>query len=45
MIFDIDSILVDSEPLHLRATQATLGSRGDSYTERDNQAFFWAYPP
>ncbi len=41
-IFDMDGVLVDSEPLHLRATQAALGPRGASYTERDNRAFFGA---
>jgi HAD superfamily hydrolase (TIGR01509 family) len=40
VIFDMDGVLVDSEPLHLRATQAALGARGPSYTERDNRAFF-----
>jgi HAD superfamily hydrolase (TIGR01509 family) len=45
VIFDMDGVLVDAEPLHLRATQATLGSRGDSYTARDNQAFFGATDP
>jgi HAD superfamily hydrolase (TIGR01509 family) len=45
VIFDMDGVLVDSEPLHLRATQATLGPRGDSYTERDNRAFFGATDP
>ncbi len=42
VIFDMDGVLVDSEPLHLRATQAALGTRGASYTERDNQSFFGA---
>jgi HAD superfamily hydrolase (TIGR01509 family) len=42
VVFDMDGVLVDSEPLHLRATQAALGERGASYTERDNQAFFGA---
>lgn len=42
VIFDMDGVLLDSEPLHLRATQATLGERGASYTERDNRAFFGA---
>jgi HAD superfamily hydrolase (TIGR01509 family) len=42
VIFDMDGVLVDSEPLHLRATQAALGTRGPSYTERDNQSFFGA---
>ena len=45
VIFDMDGVLVDTEPLHLRATQATLGSRGGSYTARDNQAFFGATDP
>ncbi|MGH7266996.1 MAG: HAD family hydrolase [Candidatus Rokuibacteriota bacterium] len=42
VIFDMDGVLVDSEPLHLRATQAALGARGASYTERDNRPFFGA---
>ena len=42
VIFDMDGVLVDSEPLHLRATQAALGDRGHSFTERDNRAFFGA---
>jgi HAD superfamily hydrolase (TIGR01509 family) len=42
VIFDMDGVLVDSEPFHHRATQAALGRRGASYTERDNQAFFGA---
>lgn len=42
VIFDMDGVLVDSEPLHLRATQAALGARGTSYSERDNRAFFGA---
>jgi HAD superfamily hydrolase (TIGR01509 family) len=45
VLFDLDGVLVDSEPLHLRATQATLGSRGGSYTARDNQAFFGSNDP
>ncbi|HEV8308047.1 MAG TPA: HAD family phosphatase [Methylomirabilota bacterium] len=40
VIFDVDGVLADSEPLHLRATQEVLGPRGTSYTERDNRAFF-----
>src|SRR5262245_5098089 len=39
VIFDMDGVLVDSEPFHLRSTQAALGARGASYTERDNQPF------
>jgi HAD superfamily hydrolase (TIGR01509 family) len=42
VIFDMDGVLIDSEPLHLRATQYALGDRARSYTERDNQAFFGA---
>ena len=45
VIFDMDGVLVDSEPLHLRATQAALGARGGSYTDRDNQAFFGTTDP
>lgn len=40
ILFDMDGVLMDSEPLHLRATQFSLGVRAQSYTERDNQAFF-----
>ena len=42
VIFDMDGVLVDSEPLHLRATQAALGDRGPSFAERDSRAFFGA---
>jgi HAD superfamily hydrolase (TIGR01509 family) len=42
ILFDMDGVLMDSEPLHLRATQLTLGDRARSYTARDNQAFFGA---
>jgi len=43
ILFDMDGVLMDSEPLHLRATQLALGSsRARSYTERDNQTFFGA---
>ncbi len=42
VLFDMDGVLVDSEPLHLRATQAALGDRGPSFTERDNRAFVGA---
>lgn len=40
LIFDMDGVLIDSEPFQLRATQAAMGERGATYTERDNQAFF-----
>jgi beta-phosphoglucomutase-like phosphatase (HAD superfamily) len=39
ILFDMDGVLMDSEPLHLRATQFALGERA-RYTERDNQSFF-----
>lgn len=42
VILDLDGVLVDSEPLHLRATQAVLGPRGRSFTERDHRSFFGA---
>ena len=42
VIFDMDGVLIDSEPLHLRATQLALGERGSSYTEHDNRAFLGA---
>jgi HAD superfamily hydrolase (TIGR01509 family) len=40
ILFDMAGVLMDSEPLHLRATQFALGIRAQSYTQRDNQAFF-----
>ena len=45
VIFDMDGVLIDSEPLHLRATQTALGARGASFSERDNRAFFGATDP
>jgi beta-phosphoglucomutase-like phosphatase (HAD superfamily) len=42
ILFDMDGVLMDSEPLHLRATQLALGDRARSYTQRDNQTFFGA---
>jgi len=44
ILFDMDGVLMDSEPLHLRATQFALGDRA-RYTERDNQSFFGATDP
>jgi beta-phosphoglucomutase-like phosphatase (HAD superfamily) len=41
ILFDMDGVLMDSEPLHLRATQFALGDRA-AFTERDNQSFFGA---
>jgi HAD superfamily hydrolase (TIGR01509 family) len=45
LLFDMDGVLMDSEPLHLRATQLTLGDRAQSFTERDNRAFAGATDP
>ncbi len=45
ILFDMDGVLMDSEPLHLRATQMTLGDRARSFTERDNRAFIGATDP
>jgi HAD superfamily hydrolase (TIGR01509 family) len=42
ILFDMDGVLMDSEPFHLRATQFALGDRGRSYTESDNRSFFGA---
>jgi HAD superfamily hydrolase (TIGR01509 family) len=45
VLFHMDGVLMDSEPLHLRATQFTLGDRASSFTERDNRAFVGATDP
>lgn len=45
ILFDMDGVLMDSEPLHLRATQFALGGRPGSFTERDNLAFVGATDP
>jgi beta-phosphoglucomutase-like phosphatase (HAD superfamily) len=45
ILFDMDGVLMDSEPLHLRATQLTLGDRARSFTARDNEAFIGATDP
>ena len=39
LIFDMDGVLVDSEPLHLLAYQTAFGEYGITYTEADNQEF------
>ena len=39
ILFDMDGVLVDSTPLHVRATQLALGDRGRFFTERDSRAF------
>lgn len=40
VIFDMDGVLVDSEPVHLDAMREVLGPLGVTYTEEDNEAFF-----
>jgi HAD superfamily hydrolase (TIGR01509 family) len=45
ILFDMDGVLMDSEPLHLRATQLVLGDRARSFTARDNLAFVGATDP
>lgn len=45
ILFDMDGVLMDSEPLHLRATRFVLGDRARSFTERDNLAFVGATDP
>lgn len=49
LIFDLDGVLVDSEPLHLEAARAVLARHGGWVTEEENRAFvgrpeedFWA---
>jgi HAD superfamily hydrolase (TIGR01509 family) len=39
LLFDLDGVLIDSEPLHLRATRAAIGAHGGSYSEQDNRTF------
>lgn len=39
VIFDMDGVLVDSEPLHLRVTRETLGPAGTAYTEATTREF------
>jgi HAD superfamily hydrolase (TIGR01509 family) len=45
ILFDMDGVLMDSEPLHQRATQFVLGDRSRSFTDRDNLAFVGATDP
>ena len=45
ILFDMDGVLMDSEPLHLRATQLALGDRAASFTEGDNRAFVGSTDP
>ncbi len=39
LIFDMDGVLVDSEPCHLQAYQELLGRLGHPYTGEDNKEF------
>jgi HAD superfamily hydrolase (TIGR01509 family) len=39
IIFDMDGVLVDSEPLGLLAMQQVMARHGVSYTEKDNSEF------
>jgi HAD superfamily hydrolase (TIGR01509 family) len=40
VIFDMDGVLVDSEPIHVEAMRAVLGPLGVEYTDEENEAFF-----
>lgn len=42
VIFDMDGVLLDSEPLHFRAIQEIFTSRNATFTEQDNRTFFGA---
>jgi HAD superfamily hydrolase (TIGR01509 family) len=39
VIFDMDGVLIDSEPLHFAAVNEVLGSAGQSLTRQDYEAF------
>jgi HAD superfamily hydrolase (TIGR01509 family) len=39
VIFDMDGVLVDSEPLGLEAMRRVMGRQGATYTEQDNDEF------
>src|SRR3990167_3980496 len=39
LIFDMDGVIVDSEPMHLLAYQEILGRYSIQYTEKDNREF------
>lgn len=39
IVFDMDGVLVDSEPLHLLAMQSFLAKFGIEYSEKDNHEF------
>lgn len=40
MVFDMDGVLVDSEPMHLDAMRELLRPYGVPYTDRENEEFF-----
>lgn len=40
VVFDMDGVLVDSEPIHLDAMRELLRPYGIAYTDRENEAFF-----
>ena len=40
VIFDMDGVLVDSEPIHFEATRALLAAHGVAYTHEVNDNFF-----
>jgi beta-phosphoglucomutase len=43
IVFDFDGVIADSEPLHLRAFQKTLGEEGLALTTRDYYARYLGY--
>ena len=40
VIFDMDGVLVDSEPMHIEAMRQVLAPHGVEYTDADNEQFF-----
>lgn len=40
VIFDMDGVLVDSEPMHVEAMRAVLRPYGVPYTDEENEQFF-----
>jgi len=40
VVFDMDGVLVDSEPMHLDAMRELLRPYGIAYTDRENEEFF-----
>jgi beta-phosphoglucomutase len=43
VIFDFDGVIADTEPVHLKAFQLTLGDRGIALTEEEYYADYLAY--